>query len=122
MRFPLAMLLIALLSASWMTLSVAVAQEPTPTEVPEPSPTDVPAPSPTGAVVPSPTSFVAPTVVTQPTALLVCTSEAVCGSPVVVVGYTDGAQGVPKLAILVALFGFTGLIILRISEMFLLRK
>ncbi len=60
-----------------------------------------------------------PTVEPVPT---VCAVNGLCGSPVVVVGYSEGAQGVEYVMVTALLFGFTMLVLLAFVDMYIGRR
>ncbi len=62
-----------------------------------------------------------PTVESQ-LAPTVCASNGQCGFGIIVTGYSDGAEGSNYLIITILLFGFSILVLLRIVDMFVLRR
>jgi hypothetical protein len=82
------------------------------------SPPAATATSPPAATATSPPAATA----TSPPAATACAVNGPCGAPVVVVGFGEGASGTDYLMIVILLVGFGLLVVLRVVDMFVLRR
>ncbi len=115
-----------------LVLLVAVSSSPawaqeatvTPELVVEPTATPelVVEPTATAGSLVEPTATRAPVLPTVVPDVTACAVNGACGSAVVVVGHADGSQGAEYLIVAVLLFGFGGLIVLRVVDIFVVRR